>query len=270
MTRVEQMQQLYTMVCSENVDYYEVLGLNRECTDRDIKKAYRKLSMICHPDNFVSESEEIQAMADDCSYRINQMNDTLSDPLRRSHYDKHGKELDQKDIELAKKEKQEKEFIDAIFNKLPTEMRHPDELLKQTIHPKLIYHGGKHTFEYDGKKYTLIIPKGTLPMSTFTLKHVLGEGLPESLKGDLIVLCVYGSSKNCDIEKLNVTVSVSENDIKYNEDNLPIKVKVLGSWVDVSKAKISKSKKGNTYKIEALGLQNALFTVRGDLIVNVA
>ena len=31
-------------------DFYVVLGVQRDCTEAEIKKAYRKLAMECHPD----------------------------------------------------------------------------------------------------------------------------------------------------------------------------------------------------------------------------
>ena len=31
-------------------DFYVVLGVARDCTEADVKKAYRKLAMECHPD----------------------------------------------------------------------------------------------------------------------------------------------------------------------------------------------------------------------------
>jgi molecular chaperone DnaJ len=66
-------------------DYYEVLGVNRDASDEEIKKAYRKLAMKHHPDRNPDnpKSEEHFKEAKE-AYEI------LSDGQKRSAYDQHG------------------------------------------------------------------------------------------------------------------------------------------------------------------------------------
>jgi len=66
-------------------DFYEVLGVNRDASDEDIKKAYRKLAMKWHPDRNPDnpKSEERFKEAKE-AYEI------LSDAPKRSAYDQFG------------------------------------------------------------------------------------------------------------------------------------------------------------------------------------
>ena len=66
-------------------DYYEVLGLSREASTDEIKKAYRKLAMKYHPDknpNNKEAEEKFKEIAE--SYAI------LSDEQKRAKYDRFG------------------------------------------------------------------------------------------------------------------------------------------------------------------------------------
>ena len=68
----------------ENPDYYTTLGLTKDATQQDVKKAYRRLARQYHPD--VSKHADAgQRMA-----QINEANDVLSDTAKRSAYDQVG------------------------------------------------------------------------------------------------------------------------------------------------------------------------------------
>lgn len=65
-------------------DYYEVLGLGRDATTEDIRKAYRRLALQYHPDR------NKEADASSRFKEVNEAYQVLSDPDRRSAYDRFG------------------------------------------------------------------------------------------------------------------------------------------------------------------------------------
>src|ERR1041385_722100 len=69
------------------IDYYQVLGVNKNATEDDIKKAYRKLARKYHPDLNPNDKE-----ANKKFQQINEANEVLSDPEKRKKYDQYGKD----------------------------------------------------------------------------------------------------------------------------------------------------------------------------------
>ncbi|HUS63568.1 MAG TPA: molecular chaperone DnaJ [Kofleriaceae bacterium] len=68
-------------------DFYEVLGVHREASDGEIKKAYRKLAMEFHPDrNPGDKAAEDKFKEAASAYKV------LSDPNQRARYDQFGPE----------------------------------------------------------------------------------------------------------------------------------------------------------------------------------
>lgn len=65
-------------------DYYEVLGISKDASKDEIKKAYRKLSKQFHPD--INK----EADANDKFKEISEANETLSDDQKRAQYDQFG------------------------------------------------------------------------------------------------------------------------------------------------------------------------------------
>ncbi|MFZ2663770.1 MAG: DnaJ C-terminal domain-containing protein [Patescibacteria group bacterium] len=68
-------------------DYYEILGVQRNASPEDIKKAYRKLAREHHPD-MVKESDK--SAAEKRFKEINEAYQVLSDPQKRKMYDQFG------------------------------------------------------------------------------------------------------------------------------------------------------------------------------------
>jgi len=69
------------------IDYYKTLGISIGASEKDIKKAYRKLARKYHPDVNPEDKE-----ADKKFKEINEANEVLSDPEKRKKYDKFGKD----------------------------------------------------------------------------------------------------------------------------------------------------------------------------------
>lgn len=66
----------------KNDDYYKILGIDEKSTEDEIKKAYRKLSMIHHPDKNGNTDESKHKFQE-----LNKAYETLSDPNERRKYD---------------------------------------------------------------------------------------------------------------------------------------------------------------------------------------
>ena len=64
------------------MDYYQTLGLSKNATDEEIRKAYKKQSMLYHPDRPDGNEEKFK--------KVNEAYSTLKDPQKRQMYDQYG------------------------------------------------------------------------------------------------------------------------------------------------------------------------------------
>eukprot|EP00877_Chromochloris_zofingiensis_P011819 jgi/Chrzof1/6891/Cz02g02100.t1 len=69
-------------------DYYKILGVDRNASPEDLKKAYRKLAVKWHPDKNPDKKEQAEAKFKE----ISEAYDVLSDPEKKQVYDVYGEE----------------------------------------------------------------------------------------------------------------------------------------------------------------------------------
>ena len=74
-------------------DYYEVLGVPKNASEQDIKKAYRSMAKKYHPDRNKDNPE-----AEVKFKEVQEANEILSDSQKRAAYDQYGHDRDRKSV----------------------------------------------------------------------------------------------------------------------------------------------------------------------------
>lgn len=78
---------------SKRKDYYKILGVSKNASDTEIKKAYRKRALVHHPDRHANASDQEKKEQEIKFKEVGEAYAILSDPSKKSRYD-NGQDLD--------------------------------------------------------------------------------------------------------------------------------------------------------------------------------
>lgn len=191
------------------IDYYKILGVSKNASDKDIKKAYRKLARIYHPD--LNPNDKV---AEKKFKEINEANEVLSHPENRKKYDEYGK--DWKHAEEFEKAKQQQkqyqgyeqqpysggfsdddfsDFFSSMFGggraysqqRSSTRFRGQDYNAELQIDIREAYTTHKRTITVNNKNIRITIPAGVENGQIIKIKGHGGKGINGGPNGDLYI-----------------------------------------------------------------------------------
>jgi len=193
----------------EFVDYYSILGIDKNASPDEVKKAYRKLARKYHPDlnpNDAAANKKFQ--------QINEANEVLSDPEKRKKYDQYGKDwAHAEQFEQARRSQQQQQpfgggqhfssedfgsgdfsdFFESLFGRQSrrggreAKFRGQDYETELKVNLTDAYTTHKQTFTVNGKNIRITIPAGIEDGQKIRLKGHGGEGLNGGPAGDLYI-----------------------------------------------------------------------------------
>jgi curved DNA-binding protein len=226
----------------EFIDYYKVLGLDKNASPEDIKKAYRKLARKYHPDLNPNDKD-----ANKTFQRINEAHEVLSDPEKRKKYDQYGK--DWQHAEEFEKARQSRatgggrreesffetgnggdfsDFFESMFGSSrgksrDVKFRGQDYEAELRLSLQDAYTTHQQTLTVNGKNVRITIPAGVENGQVIRLKGHGGPGINGGPNGDLYITFVIADDPK---------FRRSGNDL-YTKVDLDLYTAVLGGEITI-------------------------------------
>lgn len=192
----------------EFIDYYKILGIGKDASDKEIRNAYRKLARKYHPDLNPNDKE-----ANKKFQQVNEANEVLSDPEKRKKYDQYGKDWKHaEEFERAsgaqrtyRQPREEpfggdfggghfSDFFEAMFGRQGSSDRGTQVRFRgEDFHAELqlslrdAYQTHKQTLNVNGKKIRITVPAGIENGQTIRIKGHGGAGINGGPDGDLYI-----------------------------------------------------------------------------------
>lgn len=260
-------------------DYYKILGVAKNASEEDIRKAFKKLAVLYHPD-----ANQGNSSAEEMFKQINEAKEILTNPEHRFRYDQLGVRFNQ--FRAARQQTQHTHgstttqvqpdegdlnnvfgrFFDDVFGG-GNSKRGKDQDANVKITLEEAYNGMSDVLGFEGKKLRVHIPPGIPNRQVLRLKGQGKPGRKGQEPGDLYMTVIIKPHK---------TFSRKDNDL-YTTINVSLYDAVLGRKVPIQSMKgrmymtIPKgTQPGEVLKLRDLGMPHYGNTgMFGDLYVTV-
>ena len=192
----------------EFIDYYKVLGVNKNASQDEIKKAYRNLARKHHPDLNPNDKEAHKRFQ-----QINEANEVLSDPEKRKKYDQYGKDWQHSEQFEQARESQHRsrgfgtetftgdfgdndfsDFFTSLFGNMgekgfrqKTRFRGEDYQAELHLNLTDVYKTHQQVLTVNGKNIRITIPAGVENGQKIKIKGHGGPGINGGPAGDLYI-----------------------------------------------------------------------------------
>lgn len=280
------------------IDYYNILGVKKDASQEDIKKAYKKLARKHHPDLNPDNTEAHRKFQE-----INEANEVLSDPEKRKKYDQYGEQWKHAD-EFEKQRQQYgqsggsgfdgfggfssdggnywsssggdgdfSDFFESLFGSRRSgsgrnsnfSFRGQDYTAELHLSLSDAAQTHKQVLTVNGKNLRITVPAGVSDGQTIKLKGQGGEGANGGPAGDLYITFVIAEDPR--FKRLG--------DDLYMNTNIDLYTAMLGGEhiIDTMDGKVKLKVKPGTQNNTKVRLKNKGFPVykkegkAGDLIV---
>lgn len=213
------------------IDYYKVLEVEKNASEADIKKAYRKLARKYHPDLNPNDKEAEKKFKE-----LNEANEVLSNPEHRKKYDKYGENWQHgEEYEKAQQQQQRyqnaggpqggfggfseggdySDFFETMFGgagkrggRRTTAFKGQDFNAELHLDLKEVYTTHKRTLTINGKNIRLTIPAGVENGQVIKISGQGGEGANGGPKGDLYLTFTIENHTNFKLDKHHLYTTV--------------------------------------------------------------
>jgi curved DNA-binding protein len=206
------------------IEYYKVLEVEKNASEADIKKAYRKLARKYHPDLNPNDKEAEKKFKE-----LNEANEVLSNPEHRKKYDKygenwqHGEEFDKAQQHQSQYNQRTagkgsgfgdnedySQFFESMFGSGQGRSRNTVAFKGQDFNAELhldlkeVYTTHKRTLTINGRNIRLTIPSGVENGQIIKISGQGGDGSNGGPKGDLYLTFFVDNHTHFKLDKHNL------------------------------------------------------------------